>query len=63
MGSLPAGVTPLEGVRVTPVEGGDPIGVLTRVTGLSCGIVCMIPGLAILVQRHLVMDRWMDTGP
>ena len=29
----------------------------TRVTGLSCGIICIILGLAILIQCQIVTDR------
>ena len=33
----------------------------TRVPGLSYGIVCMILGLAVLVEHRLVTDGWTDT--
>jgi len=32
----------------------------TRVPGLSCGVVCVILRLAILVELQLVTDRQMD---
>jgi len=39
----------------------------TRVLGLSCGVVCVILRLAVLVELLLVMDgqtdRGIDTGP
>ena len=35
----------------------------TRVTGLSCGVVCVILSLAVLVELRLVTDRQTDTGP
>jgi len=35
----------------------------TRVPGLSCGVVCVILRLAILVDLRLVMDGQTDTGP
>jgi len=33
----------------------------TRVPGLSCGVVCVIPCLAVLVELRLVTDRRTDT--
>jgi len=39
----------------------------TRVPGLSCGVVCVIVCLAVLVELRLVTDRHRrtdtDTGP
>ena len=39
----------------------------TRVPGLSCGVVCVILRLAVLVELRLVTDgqadRQTDTGP
>ena len=39
----------------------------TRVPVLSCGVVCVILRLAVLVEHRLVTDRWTDrqtdTGP
>jgi len=35
----------------------------TRVPGLSCGVVCVILRLAVLVELRLVMDGQTDTGP
>ena len=35
----------------------------TRVPGVSCGVVCVILHLAVLVELRLVMDRRTDTGP
>jgi len=35
----------------------------TRVPGLSCGVVCVILSLAVLVELWLVTDRQTDTGP
>jgi len=49
---------------VTPVEfRGDLWHQKTRVPGLSCGVVCVILRLAVLVELRLVTDRQMDTGP
>jgi len=49
---------------VTPVEfRGDLWFQKTRVPGLSCGVVCVILRLAILVEHRLVMDGRTDTGP
>jgi len=43
---------------VTPVEfRGDLWHQKTRVTGLSCGVVCVILCLTVLVELQLVMDR------
>jgi len=47
---------------VTPVEfRGDLWYQKTRVPGLSCGVVCVILRLAVLVELRLVTDT--DTGP
>jgi len=35
----------------------------TRVRGLSCGVVCVILCLAVVVELRLVTDRQTDTGP
>jgi len=35
----------------------------TRIPGLSSGVVCMIPHLAVLVEHRLVTDTDTDTGP
>ena len=53
---------------VTPVEfRGDLWHQKTRVPGLSCGVLCVILRLAVLVQLRLVTDRRTDgrtdTGP
>jgi len=49
---------------VTPVEfRGDLWHQKTRVPGLSCGVVCVILRLAVLVEHQLVTDRQTDTGP
>jgi len=53
---------------VTPVEfRGDLWRQKTRVPGLSCGVVCVILRLAVLVDLRLVTDtdtdRQTDTGP
>jgi len=53
---------------VTPVEfRGDLWHQKTRVPGLSCGVVCVILRLAVLVELRLVTDgrtdRQTDTGP
>jgi len=46
---------------VTPVEfRGDLWHPKTRVPGLSCGVVCVILRLAVLVEHRLVTDRWTD---
>jgi len=43
---------------VTPVEfRGDRWHQKTRVPGLSCGVVCVILRLAVLVELRLVTDR------
>jgi len=43
---------------VTPVEfRGDLWRQETRVPGLSCGVVCVILRLAVLVEQRLVTDR------
>jgi len=34
-----------------------------RVPGLSCGVVCVILSLAVLVDHRLVTDGQTDTGP
>ena len=59
-------LAPLQGV--TPVEfRGDLWLQKTRVPGLSCGVVCVILRLAVLVELRLVTDRktdrQTDTGP
>ena len=47
---------------MTPVEfRGDLWYQKTRVPGLSCGVVCVILRLAVLVELRLVTDT--DTGP
>jgi len=47
---------------VTPVEfRGDLWHQKTRVPGLSCGIVCVILCLAVLVELRLVTDGQTDT--
>ena len=33
----------------------------TRVPGLSCGVVCLIPRLAVLVEHRLVTERHTQT--
>jgi len=44
---------------VTPVEfRGDLWHQKTRVPGLSCGVVCVILRLAVLVEHRLVTDRY-----
>jgi len=51
---------------VTPVEfRGDLWHQKTRVFGVSCGVVCVILRLAVLVELRLVTDRQTDTdtGP
>ena len=51
---------------MTPVEfRGDLWRQKTRVPGLSCGVVCVILRLAVLVELRLVTDRQTetDTGP
>jgi len=53
---------------VTPVEfRGDLWHPKTRAPGLSCGVVCVILRLAVLVEHRLVTDRRTDgrtdTGP
>jgi len=46
---------------VTPVEfRGDLWRQKTRVPGLSCGVVCVILRLAVLVELRLVSDRRTD---
>jgi len=46
---------------VTPVEfRGDLWRQETRVPGLSCGVVCVILRLAVLVEHRLVTDRQRD---
>ena len=39
----------------------------TKVPELSCGVVCVILRLAVLIEHRLVTDRWTDgqtdTGP
>jgi len=46
---------------VTPVEfRGDLWHQKTRVPGLSCGVVCMILNLAVLVELRLVTDTDSD---
>ena len=48
---------------MTPVEfRGDLWRQKTRVPGLSCGVVCVILRLAVLVELRLVTDRQTDTG-
>ena len=52
-------LTPPQGV--IPVEfHGDLWHQKTRVTGLSCGGVCVILRLAVLVEQHLVTDGRTD---
>jgi len=47
---------------VTPVEfRGDLWRQKTRVPGLSCGVVCVILRLAVLVELRLVTDRQTQT--
>jgi len=47
--------------RVTPVEfRGDLWRQKTRVPGLSCGVVCVILRLAVLVEHRHVTDRQTD---
>jgi len=47
---------------VTPVEfRGDLWHQKTRVPGLSCGVVCVILRLAVLVELRLVTDRHRQT--
>jgi len=49
---------------VTPVEfRGDLWQQKTRFPALSCGVVCVIIRLAVLVEHRLVTDRQTDTGP
>ena len=46
---------------MTPVEfRGDLWRQKTRVPGLSCGVVCVILCLAVLVELRLVTDGWTD---
>ena len=46
---------------MTPVEfRGDLWRQRTRFTGLSCGVVCVILRLGVLVEHRLVTDRQMD---
>jgi len=46
---------------MTPVElRGDLWQQKTRVTGLSCGVVCVILRLAVLVEHRLVTDGRTD---
>jgi len=46
---------------VTPVEfRGDLWRLETRVHGLSCDVVCVIPRLAVLVEHRLVTDGQTD---
>ena len=43
---------------------GDVVGIsryLTRVPGLSHGVVCVILALAVFIELRLVPDRQMDT--
>ena len=61
---------PAFGALVTPVEfRGDLRHQKTRVPGLSCGVVCVILRLAVLVELRLVTDGHRrtqtetDTGP
>jgi len=47
---------------VIPVEfRGDLWHEKTRVPGLSCGVVCVILRLAVLIELRLVTDRQTDT--
>ena len=47
---------------MTPVEfRGDLWHQKTRVPGLSCGVVCVILRLAVLVEHRLVTDRHIQT--
>jgi len=49
---------------MTPVEFlGDRLLQKTRLPGLSCGVVCVILRLAVLVELRLVTDGRTDTGP
>ena len=49
---------------MTPVEFcGDLWHQETRVPVVSCGVVCVILRLAVLVEHRLVTDRQTDTGP
>jgi len=49
---------------VIPVEfSGDLWHQNTTVPALSCGVVCVILRLAVLVELRLVTDRQTDTGP
>jgi len=46
---------------VTPVESrGDLWHQKTRLSGVSCGVVCVIVRLAALVEHRLVTDRQTD---
>ena len=45
---------------MTPIEFRDLWRQKTRVPGLSCGVVCVILRLAVLVEHRLVTDRPMD---
>jgi len=61
-GPLHLHLVPPQGV--TPVEfRGDLWRQKTRVPGLSCGVVCVILCLGILVEHRLVTDRQTNTGP
>jgi len=47
---------------MTPVEfRGDLWRQKTRLPGLSCGVVCVILRLAVLLELRLVTDRQIDT--
>ena len=47
---------------MTPVEfRGDLWHQKTRVSGVSCGVVCVILRFAVLVEHRLVTDRQTDT--
>ena len=60
-------------LQPTPPAFGAPVGVTpfefrkdfwrqkTRVTGLSCGVDCVILSLAVLIQYRLVTDGHTDT--
>jgi len=52
----PLGVTPFEFRK-------DDWRQNTRVPGLSCDVVRLIPRVAVLIQYLLVTDRHTDTGP
>jgi len=50
--------SPISPVTVIPVDfRGDLWHQKTRISGLSCGVVCVILRLAVLVELQLVTDR------